>query len=81
MKTMSDNSFNELASAEVNTSKELVISERTKGGYTIGQRILVQDGKKTLGVFLKGAIYVKGVDELINVRDALNMAIARIENK
>ena len=78
---MSDNSFTELASAEVNTSKELVISERIKGGYTIGQRIMVQDGKKMLGVFLKGAIYVKGVDELINVRDALNMAIAKIENK
>ena len=77
--TMSDSAFKELASAEVNTAKELVISERNKGGFTIGQRIMVQDGKKKLGMFLKGAIYVKGVDELINVRDALNLAISKAE--
>lgn len=78
---MSDNSFVELASAEVSTAKELVISERNKGGFTIGQRIMVQDGKKKIGMFLKGAIYVKGIDELINVRDALNLAISRIDKQ
>lgn len=76
---MSDNAFNELASAEVNTAKELVISQRNKGGFTIGQRINVQDGKKKLGMFLKGAIYVKSIEELINVRDALNLAISKAE--
>lgn len=79
--TMSDNAFKELASAEVNIAKELVISERNKGGFTIGQRILVQDGKKKIGMFLKGAIYVKGLDELINVRDALNLAISKAEKQ
>jgi hypothetical protein len=78
---MSDNAFKELASAEVNVAKELVISERNKGGFTIGQRILVQDGKKKIGMFLKGAIYVKGLDELINVRDALNLAISKAEKQ
>jgi hypothetical protein len=78
---MSDNAFKELASAEVNIAKELVISERNKGGFTIGQRIMVQDGKKKLGMFLKGAIYVKGLDELINVRDALNLAINKAEKQ
>lgn len=81
VKMMSDNAFKELASAEVNIAKELVISERNKGGFTIGQRIMVQDGKKKLGMFLKGAIYVKGLDELINVRDALNLAINKAEKQ
>lgn len=76
---MSNNEFKELASAEVNTAKELVISERNKGGFTIGQRIMVQDGKKKLGIFLKGGIGVKSIKELINVRDALNLAIAKAE--
>ena len=30
-------------------------------------------------MFLKGAIYVKGIEELINVRDALNLAISKAE--
>lgn len=78
---MSNDAFKELASAEVNVAKELVISERNKGGFTIGQRIMVQDGKKKLGMFLKGAIYVKGLDELINARDALNLAISKAEKQ
>lgn len=78
---MSDNEFKELASAEVNTAKELVISKRNKGGFTIGQRIMVQDGKKKLGIFLKGGIGVKGITELISVRDALNLAIAKAEKE
>jgi hypothetical protein len=32
-------------------------------------------------MFLKGAIYVKGLDELINVRDALNLAISKAEKQ
>lgn len=79
MTKMSNDAFKELASAEINIAKEIVISERNKGGFTIGQRILVQDGKKKIGMFLKGAIYVKGIDELISARDALNLAISKAE--
>ena len=78
---MSNDAFKELASAEINIAKEIVISERNKGGFTIGQRINVQDGKKKIGMFLKGAIYVKGLDELINARDALNLAISKAEKQ
>ena len=76
---MSNDAFKELASAEINIAKELVISERNKGGFTIGQRIMVQDGKKKIGMFMKGAIYVKGIKELISARDALNLAISKAE--
>jgi hypothetical protein len=78
---MSNDAFKELASAEINIAKEIVISERNKGGFTIGQRINVQDGKKKIGMFLKGAIYVKGLDELISARDALNLAISKAEKQ
>lgn len=81
MTKMSNDAFKELASAEINIAKEIVISERNKGGFTIGQRINVQDGKKKIGMFLKGAIYVKGLDELISARDALNLAISKAEKQ
>ena len=81
MTKMSNDAFKELASAEINIAKEIVISERNKGGFTIGQRINVQDGKKKIGMFLKGAIYVKGLDELIIARDALNLAISKAEKQ
>ena len=44
---MSKDDFCEIASAKIQDKRELVISKRGKGGYTLAQRILVEEGNKT----------------------------------
>lgn len=76
---MSEGQYNKLSSAQIEENKKLVISEYTKGGYTIAQQICTKDNGKKLNVYLKGAIRIKDVSGLYNLRDALNVAIGKIE--
>ncbi len=74
MKKM-NNDFREIASAKIQDTRELVISKRNKGGYTVAQRILVSEGKKTTTMYLKGAIHIDNIDGIQDLRDALNLVI------
>lgn len=71
--------YNKLSSAQIEENKKLVISEYAKGGYTLAQQICTKDNGKKLNVYLKGAIRIKDVSGLYNLRDALNLAISKIE--
>lgn len=77
--------YNELASARIQEQRDLVISECLKSGkdsgFTISQRVEIVEGKHTTKVFLKNAIHVASVDELYNLRDAINEAIQKTEEK
>lgn len=65
----------ELAKAKIQDRRNIAISECSKGGFTIAQQLEMNEGNRTTSVFLKGAFHVSDVDGLINLRDALNVAI------
>lgn len=73
---MSNGDFTEISSARIQDTRDLVISKRNKGGYTIAQRILVEEGKKTTTMYLKNAIHVDTIEGIQNLRDALNVVLA-----
>lgn len=72
--------YEKLCEAKVSDNRTVVISNCTKGGYTIAQRLDVSDGKSVVSVFLKGAIHVKDKEALENLRNGINMALDIIEN-
>lgn len=76
---MSEMQYTKLSSAQIEENKNLVISQYSKGGYTLAQQITTKDNGKKLNVYLKGAIRIKDESGLYNLRDALNVAIGKIE--
>ena len=78
---MADLQYTKLSSALIQDKKNLVISECSKGGYTLAQQMVIEDGSKKINVYLKGAVHINNVEGLHNLRDALNIAIEKIENK
>lgn len=77
---MSKIEYNELSSAEIQDNRKLVISECSKGGYTLAQQLEVNEGNgHIINVFLKNAIHVDNLNGLYNLRDALNVAIQKQE--
>lgn len=68
--------YNELSRAKVTDSRNIVISDCNKGGFTIAQQLEAREGdNKITTVFLKGAFHVDDVQGLYNLRDAINLAI------
>lgn len=70
----------ELAKAKIQDRRNVTISECSKGGFTIAQQLEVAEGGRTTSVFLKGAFHVATVSGLVNLRDALNVAIEEYQN-
>lgn len=73
--------YQELARAVVSQSRNVVISQCSRGGFTVAQQLEVNEGNKVMAVFLKGAVHVDSVEGLFNLRDALNVAIENVTNK
>ena len=71
--------YHELSRAKVTDSRNVVISSCSKGGFTIAQQLEAKENDKTTSVFLKGAFHVDDIHGLYNIRDAVNLAIARAE--
>lgn len=73
--------YNELAKAKVTESRNVVISTCSKGGFTIAQQLVANEGDedKPTTVFMKGAFHVDDVHGLYNLRDAVNLSIAKAE--
>lgn len=67
--------YNELASAEITDSRNIVISECSKGGFTIAQQLKVEGTR----VFMKGAFHVNDLEGLYNLRNAINLVISQTE--
>ena len=69
-------SYRELSKAEVSESRNIVISDCSKGGYTIAQQLVArEENGKVITVFMKGAFHVDNIHGLYNLRDAINLAI------
>ena len=81
----------ELSNAHIAAKRRLVISECVKEnqdtkeniqcGFTLAQQVEVEEGKRMTRVFLKNGIHVASIDELYNLRDAINDAINKYEEK
>ena len=69
--------YEQLSSARVTKSKNIVVSKCSKGGFTIAQQLVVNDDQNEVSVFLKGAYHIRDVDALISLRDAINEAIEK----
>ena len=74
---MTKSTFVELANATLSSKRQAVISRLDDGSYTIGQKLEVKDGEKTIGVFLKGALHAEDLTALQNLRDALNVVLKK----
>lgn len=73
--------YKEIAKAPISDKRNIVISTRSSGGYTIAQQSLIQEGERKTYMFYRGAINVKDLEHLYNARDALNIAIRKIEEQ
>lgn len=73
--------YNEISNAKVTDTRSIVISSCSKGGFTIAQRMDVKEGERTTPVFMKGAFHVDNLECLYNLRDAINLAIQKIEQE
>ena len=79
---MAEIKYTELAKAKIQKSRNLVISATSKGGFTIAQQLEVNEGSRVTTVFLgKSGMIVDDLEGLYSVRDALNVAIDKIEKK
>lgn len=67
--------YHELSRAKVTDSRNIVISNCSKGGFTIAQQLEAKENDKTTSVFMKGAFHVEDIHGLYNLRDAINLAI------
>lgn len=74
--------YTELAKAKIQKSRNLVISVTSKGSFTIAQQLEVNEGNRVTTVFLgKSGVIIDDLEGLYSVRDALNVAIDKFENK
>lgn len=67
--------YHELSRAKITDSRNIVISNCSKGGFTIAQQLEAKENDKTTSVFMKGAFHVEDIHGLYNLRDAVNLAI------
>ena len=71
--------YSEISRAKITDTRSIIISECSKGGYTVAQRMEVEDEGKMTQVYLKGASHINDLQGLYNLRDAINLAIKKIE--
>lgn len=65
----------EISRAKITDSRNIIISNCSKGGFTIAQQLEAKENDKITSVFLKGAFHVDDLHGLYNIRDAINLAI------
>lgn len=71
----------EITKAIVSEARRIVISDCSRGGFTIAQQIVAKEGDKEIPTFMKGAFHVDDIHGLYNLRDSLNLAIQVIEER
>ena len=72
--------YNEISRAKVTDTREVVISDCSRGGFTMAQVMSVQEGDVITPIFMKGAFHIDSIEHLYNLRDAINIAIKKIED-
>lgn len=72
-----NSNFVELANAAISSKRQAVISRLDDGSYTVGQKMEVREGEKTINIFLKGALHAADLTALQNLRDAINVVLEK----
>lgn len=70
--------YKRLAKARVSKSRNIVVSMCSTGGFKLAQQLVVEDEGSETTVFLKGAYFIKDLDSLIDLRDAIDNAIDEV---
>lgn len=70
--------YKQLSKAMVTKNRNIVISECSKGGFTIAQQLVVSDDQNEVSVFMKGAMHIHDFTALVAIRDALDEAIGAV---
>lgn len=71
--------YNELSRCRISSARFAVISECSKGGFTIAQQVEVPDEGVLSTVFLKGALHVRSRAEMQVLVDAIGEAIEKYD--
>lgn len=71
----------EISEAKVTDNRSIVISDCSRGGFTIAQRMDVKEEGHTNRVYLKGAFHINDIHGLYELRDALNYVIHVVEER
>lgn len=73
--------YTEISSAIVTEKRKIVISTCSKGGFTVAQRMdTEEEDNKITQLYLKGAFHINDINGLYNLRDAINLAINKVES-
>ena len=73
--------YTEISSASVTEKRKIVVSTCSKGGFTVAQRMdTEEENNKTTSLYLKGAFHINDINGLYNLRDAINLAISKVES-
>lgn len=72
--------YSEISSATITEKRKIVISTCNKGGFTVAQRLDTEEEGKITQLYLKGAFHINDKSGLYNLRDAVNMAISKVES-
>lgn len=78
---MTKSNFVELANATLSGKRQAIISRLDDSSYTIGQKLEVKEGEKTMHIFLKGALHAENLSALQNLRDAINVVLEKEQKK
>ena len=71
--------YREVSRAQISKSKAFVLSECSKGGYTLAQQMSVIDETtgRPVTVFLKGAIHISNINTLEKISNMFQQALQR----
>lgn len=79
---MKDNiTYTKIASAQISSTRTLVISKCSKGGYTIAQQFQAEEDGKPVSIYMKGAFHVNDINGLVDIRDAINMVLDSVAKR
>lgn len=73
--------YSEISSAKITDNRSIIISDCSRGGFTIAQRMDVIENNHTNKIYMKGAFHINDIHGLYELRDACNLAIQSIEER
>lgn len=73
--------YTEICRAKIADTRNAVISRCSKGGFTLAQQLEVQENKAKTSVFLKGALHIDSLENLCELRNALNVVIKKEQER
>lgn len=73
--------FTEIARAHVTDTRDVVLSKTQSGTVLMAQQIKVTEGKRTHNIFLQGAFEIPSYEALIDLRQAIDIAINEMAPK